>query len=539
MVGQSDASRLPLDEGQTVDELLMMLQDPIFDPNTAAKKVNLDPDIDQLTASATNYYRDVTAAEAAEFYAARIDADPARPVSWGLNSQLVKIDGELVERTWKVGGMYSPAIEQIVLWLEKAATVAENDLQRAWIEKLVKYYRSGDLKDYDDYNIAWVADTDSRVDAINGFTEVYGDPLGYRGAWESVVSIRDLAATHRISTIGGQAQWFEDNSPIMDEHKKKNVVGISAKVITVVMEGGDAAPSTPIGINLPNPNWIRKEHGSKSVTLGNIMESYEIASAASGLADEFSYTDEEKDRNRKYSALKSLLHTDMHEVIGHASGQINPGVGTPKETLKAYASTLEEARSDLVALYFVLDPKLVELGLMPSLDVGETAFEGYIRNGLQLQLRRIKLGDDIEQAHMRNRQLVASWAYEQGLDDNVIEKIVENGKTYFVINDYDALRELFGRLLREIQRIKSEGDYQAAQALVETYGVKVDRAMHQEVLERVAPLNIAAYAGFVQPRLVPVEENGEIIDVQIEYVDDFPAQMLEYEKDYSFLPVNN
>jgi dipeptidyl-peptidase-3 len=425
------------------------------------------------------------------------------------------------------------------LWLEKAATVAENDLQRAWIEKLVKYYRSGDLKDYDDYNIAWVADTDSRVDAINGFTEVYGDPLGYRGAWESVVSIRDLAATHRISTIGGQAQWFEDNSPIMDEHKKKNVVGISAKVITVVMEGGDAAPSTPIGINLPNPNWIRKEHGSKSVTLGNIMESYEIASAASGLADEFSYTDEEKDRNRKYSALKSLLHTDMHEVIGHASGQINPGVGTPKETLKAYASTLEEARSDLVALYFVLDPKLVELGLMPSLDVGETAFEGYIRNGLQLQLRRIKLGDDIEQAHMRNRQLVASWAYEQGLDDNVIEKIVENGKTYFVINDYDALRELFGRLLREIQRIKSEGDYQAAQALVETYGVKVDRAMHQEVLERVAPLNIAAYAGFVQPRLVPVEENGEIIDVQIEYVDDFPAQMLEYEKDYSFLPVNN
>jgi dipeptidyl-peptidase-3 len=517
----------------------MLLRAPIFDPATAAKKVNLDPDIDQLAGSATNYYRDVSATEAAEFYANRIDADPARPVSWGLNSQLVKIDGELVEKTWKVGGMYSPAIEQVVFWLEKAATVAENDLQRAWIEKLVTYYKSGDLADYDDYNIAWVADTDSRVDTINGFTEVYGDPLGYRGAWEAMVSIRDMAATHRISTIGSQAQWFEDNSPIMDEHKKENVVGISAKVITVVMEGGDAAPSTPIGVNLPNANWIRKEHGSKSVTLGNIMESYEIASTASGLGDEFAYSDEEKERNHKYSALESLLHTDMHEVIGHASGQINPGVGTPKETLKSYSSTLEEARADLVALYFVIDPKLVELGLMPSLDVGKVAFDTYIRNGLQIQLRRINFGDDIEQAHMRNRQLVAAWAYEKGQANNVIEKVVENGKTYFVIRDYDALRELFGQLLREIQRIKSEGDFEAAQALVENYGVKVDRTMHREVLDRVEPLNIAAYSGFIQPRLVPVEENGEITDVLIEYPDDFPGQMLEYERDYGFLPVSN
>jgi len=539
MVSQSDTSRLPLEEGQSVDDLLMLLMAPIFDPATAAKKVNLDPDIDQLAGSATNYYRDVSAAEAAGFYADRIDADPARPVSWGLNSQLAKIDGELVEKTWKVGGMYSPAIEQVVFWLEKAATVAENDLQRTWIEKLVKYYKSGDLKDYDDYNIAWVADTDSRVDAINGFTEVYGDPLGYRGAWESVVSIRDLAATHRISTIGSQAQWFEDNSPIMDEHKKENVVGISAKVITVVMEGGDSAPSTAIGVNLPNANWIRKEHGSKSVTLGNIMESYEIASAASGLGDEFAYSAEEKERNHKYSALESLLHTDMHEVIGHASGQINPGVGTPKETLKTYSSTLEEARADLVALYFVLDPKLIELGLMPSLDVGKVAFDGYIRNGLQIQLRRINFGDDIEQAHMRNRQLVAAWAYEKGQANNVIEKVVENGKTYFVVRDYDALRELFGQLLSEIQRIKSEGDFEAAQALVENYGVKVDRAMHREVLDRVEPLDIAAYSGFIQPGLVPVEENGEIIDVLIEYPDDFPGQMLEYERDYGFLPVSN
>ena len=539
MVSQSDTSRLPLEEGQSVDDLLMLLRAPIFDPATAAKKVNLDPDIDQLAGSATNYYRDVSAAEAAGFYADRIDADPARPVSWGLNSQLAKIDGELVEKTWKVGGMYSPAIEQVVFWLEKAATVAENDLQRTWIEKLVKYYKSGDLKDYDDYNIAWVADTDSRVDATNGFTEVYGDPLGYRGAWESVVSIRDLAATHRISTIGSQAQWFEDNSPIMDEHKKENVVGISAKVITVVMEGGDSAPSTAIGVNLPNANWIRKEHGSKSVTLGNIMESYEIASAASGLGDEFAYSAEEKERNHKYSALESLLHTDMHEVIGHASGQINPGVGTPKETLKTYSSTLEEARADLVALYFVLDPKLIELGLIPSLDVGKVAFDGYIRNGLQIQLRRINFGDDIEQAHMRNRQLVAAWAYEKGQANNVIEKVVENGKTYFVVRDYDALRELFGQLLSEIQRIKSEGDFEAAQALVENYGVKVDRAMHREVLDRVEPLDIAAYSGFIQPGLVPVEENGEIIDVLIEYPDDFPGQMLEYERDYGFLPVSN
>jgi dipeptidyl-peptidase-3 len=432
--------------------------------------------------------------------------------------------------------MYGPAIERIVYWLEQAVTVAENDRQKAWLEKLVSYYRTGDLREYDEYNIAWVADTDSRVDTINGFTEVYGDPLGYRGAWEAVVSIRDLDATQRIATIGAQAQWFEDNSPIMDEHKKKDVVGISAKVITVVTEGGDAAPSTPIGINLPNANWIRKEHGSKSVTLGNIMESYDKAYAASGLTEEFSYTEEEKQRAAEHGALESLLHTDMHEVIGHASGQINPGVGTPKETLKTYSSTLEEARADLVSLYFIMDPKLVELGLMPSLDLGKTSYDKHIRNGLQLQLRRVELGNDIEQAHMRNRQLIAAWAYERGREENVIEKVVEDGKTYFVIRDYDRLRELFGELLREIQRIKSEGDYAAASALVETYGVKVDQDMHREVLERVAPLNVAAYAGFIQPRLVPVEENGEIVDVQVEYPDDFPAQMIEFEKNYSFLP---
>jgi dipeptidyl-peptidase-3 len=535
MARQSDRSLLPLDEGQTIDELLALLEGPIFDPNVAAKKVNLAPDIDQLLGSATNYYDGVTAAEAAAFYAEKFDPDPVRPVSWGLNSQLAKVDGEVVERTWKVGGMYGPAIERVAYWLEKAATVAENELQRDWIEKLVKYYHSGDLRDYDEYNIAWVRDTESRVDAINGFTEVYGDPIGYRGAWESVVSIKDLVATHRIATIGEQAQWFEDHSPIMDEHKKSNVVGISAKVITVVMEGGDASPSTPIGINLPNANWIRKEHGSKSVTLGNIMESYEKSSAASGLHEEFAFTDAEKARNKEHGALASLLHTDLHEVVGHASGQINDEVGSPKETLKSYASTLEEARADLVSHYFILDPKLVELGVMPSLEVGKASYDVTIRNGLMTQLMRLKLGDDIEEAHMRNRQLIAAWAYERGRDTNVIEKIVEDGKTYYTIRDYDALRSLFGDLLREIQRIKSEGDYEAGRALVETYGVKVDPDLHAEVLARVEPLNIAPYTGFVQPRLVPVEESGEIVDVRVEYPDDFTAQMLAYEENYSFL----
>ena len=465
--------------------------------------------------------------------------DPDRPVSWGLNSQLAKVDGEIVERVWKIDGMYGPAIEQIVYWLEKAAGVAENEAQKAWIDKLIKYYRSGDLKDFDDFNVAWVADTDSRIDAVNGFIEVYGDPLGYRGAWESVVSIRDLEATKRIATIGANAQWFEDNSPIMDEHKTEDVVGISAKVITAVMQGGDLVHSSIIGINLPNPNWIRKEHGSKSVTLGNIMEGFELAAAAGGLSDEFAYTEEEKARNKEFGALAALLDVDMHEVIGHASGQINPGVGTPKETLKSYASTLEEARADLVAMYYIMDPKLIELGLMPSLDVGKTLYESQIRNGLQMQLRRIELGNDVEEAHMRNRQLIAAWAYDIGREGSVIEKIERDGKHYFVINDYEALRQIFADQLREIQRIKSEGDLEAGKHLVETYGVKVDRAMHEEVLRRVEPLDIAPYRGFIQPQLVAVEENGEIIDVKIEHTDDFEDWMLESEERFSFLPLTN
>ena len=539
MASESDASQMPLDDGQTVDELLAMLEAPIFDPDTAPKRVTLDPEVDQVVNSANNYYRDVTADEAAAFYAAKENADPDRPVSWGLNSQLTKSDGEVVERVWKIGGMYGPALEQVVYWLEKAATVAENDLQKDWIEKLIKYYKSGDLKDYDDYNIAWVADTDSRIDAVNGFTEVYGDAIGYRGSWESVVSLRDLVATHRISTIGDNAQWFEDNSTLMDEHKKKSVVGISAKVITVIQEGGDMGHSSTIGINLPNANWIRKDHGSKSVTLGNKMEAYEIAAASSGLSDEFTHTDEEKARAAEYGALSSLLDVDMHEVIGHASGQINPGVGTPKETLKSYSSALEEARADLVALYYAMDPKLIELGLMPSVDVGKVTFDDAIRNGLLTQLRRVKLGDDIEEAHMRNRQLIAGWAVEMGREDNVIEKVVDDGKTYFVIRDYETLRSIFGEQLREIQRIKSEGDFEAGKNLIETYGVKVDQAIHEEVLARSEPLNIAAYKGFVEPRIIAVEEDGEIVDVKIEHSEDYVERMLELEESYSFLPLEN
>ena len=539
MVAKSDASKLPLDDGQSRGDLLDMLRPIMFDPDVAAKRVTLDPDVDQVVNSAANYYDGVTATEVEQFYASRVDEDAERPVSWGLNSQLAKVDGEIVERVWKIGGMYGPAIENIVYWLEKASTVAENDEQKAWIDRLIEYYRTGDLRDFDEYNIAWVNDTDSRIDAVNGFIEVYGDPLGYRGAWEALVSIRDLEATKRIATIGANAQWFEDNSPIKDEHKKDDVVGISAKVITVVMQGGDLVHSSTIGINLPNANWIRKEHGSKSVTLGNIMEGFEIASAAGGLSDEFAYTEEEKARNKKYGALGSLLDVDMHEVIGHASGQINPGVGTPKETLKSYASTLEEARADLVAMYYIMDPKLVDLGLMPSLDVGKTIYESQIRNGLQLQLRRVELGEDIEEAHMRNRQLIAGWAYEMGRNDNVIEKIEKDGKHYFVINDYEALRDIFAAQLREIQRIKSEGDYAAGKALVETYGVKVDRAMHEEVLARIEPLNIAPYKGFIQPRLVAVEENGEIVDVKIEPMENFVDWMLESEEKYGFLPVSN
>jgi dipeptidyl-peptidase-3 len=435
--------------------------------------------------------------------------------------------------------MYGNAINKIVHWLRKAIEVAENDHQKKTLELLVEYYITGDLKKWDEYNVEWVKDTSSVIDVVNGFIETYNDPLGYRANYESVVSFKDLKATERIKAISDNAQWFEDNSTIMPEHKKKNVTGISAKVITVVVESGDASPSTPIGINLPNADWIRKEHGSKSVNLGNIVYSYNKAAETSGLLEEFAYSQEQIERAKKYGALASDLHTDMHEVIGHGSGQLNPGVGQPNETLKNYASVLEETRADLVALYFVMDQKLVDIGVMPSLEVGKAEYDGYIRNGLMTQLARIQPGENIQQAHMRNRQLISKWALEKGAEENVIEKKVKDGKTYFVINDYDKLRNLFGHLLREMQRIKSEGDYEAGKNLVETYGVIVDREIHKEVLDRYNKLKIAPYAGFINPKLVPAMEGEKVIDVKIEYPEDFSEQMLEYAKEYSFLNTYN
>lgn len=538
LVKNSDSAMLPHADQKTADELLEFLTPIIFDPSVDAQKVNQDSDADIIRTSAVNFYDGVTQKEVEDYYNHVIDHKDTRPVSYGLNSRLTKKDGKIVEETWKLGGLYSPAIEKIIYWLEKAETVAESDLQRQALEKLIEYYKTGDLKKWDEYNILWVQDTSSNVDAVNGFIEVYNDPIGYRGSYEAIVSIKDMEASKRIKAISDNAQWFEDNSPIDDNFKKKNVVGISAKVITVVVEAGDGSPSTPIGINLPNANWIRKEHGSKSVNLGNIVYAYDKAASQEALK-EFSYTVEEIERTNKYGPLADNLETDMHEVIGHASGQINPGVGTPKQTLKNYASTIEEARADLVALYYLPDRKLVNIGVFPDDGAFKAEYDKFIKNGLMLQLFRIKPGENIEESHMRNRQLIASWAFEKGAKENVIEKKIRDGKTYFVINHYMKLRSLFGRLLNEIQRITSEGDFNSAKKIVETYGVKVDPELHREVLDRYSKLNIAPYKGFINPVLKPVKNGEEITDVIVEYPDDFTQQMLYYAKNYSFLPDKN
>lgn len=535
-----DPATLPLTKDQSAEQFLAVIGPMIFDAKIAAKKTNRDDDADPVADSANNFYGEgITAKDVEKFYKRKADPKDETPISWGLNSKLVRKNGKLVEKTWYAEGMYGPAIKEIVGWLEKAAGVAENEAQRKIIETLIAYYKSGDLEKFDEYNIAWVADTESLVDTVNGFIEVYDDAIGRRGSWEAVVSFKDLEATKRIALISSQAQWFEDNSPLLAAHKKADVVGISAKVITVVMEAGAAAPTTPIGINLPNAGWIRANHGSKSVNLGNIVAAYDMASDGNGVLEEFTYDETRLARAKEHGALAHKLHVDMHEVIGHASGQIEDGVGTTKETLKSYASALEEGRADLVALYYAMDPKLVELGLMPSLEVGKAEYDSYIRGGLMVQLARLELGEQIEESHMRNRQMVAAWAYEKGKPDNVIEKRVKDGKTYFVINDYDKLRELFGQLLREVQRIKSQGDYAAGKALIETYGVKVDRALHEEVKRRYAALDIAPYSGFMQPKLVPIMEGDAIVDVKIEYPDDFTAQMLEYGETFGFLPTWN
>lgn len=538
VIRETPTEKLPLQEGESVDQLLDRLKPLVFDLNIEPKLVDLRPDIDHIANSANNFYEGVTQQEVEAFYD-KFDSRGNSP-SWGLNSKLVKTNGVVQERVWKIDGMYGEAIKKIVFWLEKAIPVSETPEQRKSLELLVKFYKSGDLRDFDAYSVAWVADTNARIDVVNGFIEVYLDAIGKKGAFESVVSIKDLEATKRISAIAAQAQWFEDNSPLRPEHKKKKVKGITAKAINVIVESGDSAPSTPIGINLPNADWIRKEHGSKSVSLSNIIHAYNLASARSGMLDEFAIDNEVKERARKYGNLAADLHTDMHECIGHASGQINPGVDVPEKTLKNYASTLEEARADLVGLYYAIDPKLVEIGVAPSIEVGKAEYDNYMMNGLITQLTRLKPGEQLEEAHMRNRQLVAGWAFEHGRKERVVALVKKNSKTYVQINDYQKLRTLFGELLREIQRIKSEGDYTAAKNLVEQYGVRVDSSLHREVLARYTALNLRPYRGFIQPRLVAEKDaQGQVVDVKVEYPQTFLGQMLEYGKKYSLLPVRN
>ena len=501
------------------------------------KRVSLNADEDLILGSANNFYhQNLTEKDVENFYKSRIVKSDTTPIEYGLNSKLTKdANGKIYEDVYKVGGLYSEAITEVVKWLEKAKEVAENDAQGNALGLLIEYYQTGDLQKWSAYNVAWAGATSGDIDYIQGFVEVYGDPLGMRGTYESIVQIKDFDASARMKVLAENAQWFEDKSSIQDEHKKANVVGVSYNVVNVAGESGDASPATPIGVNLPNADWIRANHGSKSVSLGNIVEAYNEA-GGEGMLKEFAHDQEEIDRAKKHAKLAAKLHTAMHEVIGHASGQINKGIGTPKETLKSYASTLEEARADLVALYFLMDNKLVDLGLMESLEVGMESYDAYIRNGMMAQMRRLEMGADIEEAHMRNRQLVASWAFEKGQEHNVISKVQKAGKTYFEINDYMGLKVIFGDLLREIQRIKSEGDYEAGKALVENYGVKVDHQLHQEVLDRSAKLNIPPYSGFVNPVLVAEKDSdGNIVKIKIKQPTDFTEQMLYYSSTYGFL----
>ena len=514
--------------------------DVIFN-DVDAKKVNQAKDVDNVLLSAVNFYgSNVTNADVETFYSKMKSPDSLKPLSYGLNSQLVKENGMLKERVYKSGGLYGSAIDEIVKWLTKAQGVAENKVQGDALGLLIEYYNTGSLQTWDDYNVAWTAATEGNIDYINSFIEVYNDPLGYRGSYETIVQIKDFDMSEKMAVLSENAQWFEDNSPLMDAHKKEKVVGVTYKVVNVAGEAGDASPSTPIGVNLPNANWIRATVGSKSVSLGNITNAYGNARTP-GRLKEFVNDDEEYQLQKELGQLSGKLHTALHEVIGHASGQLNPGVGETKETLKNYASTLEEGRADLVGLYYLYSPKLQELGLIEDWKkLGMTAYDGYIRNGLMTQLIRLKLGDDIEQTHMRNRQWVSAWVFEKGAEDNVIEKITRDGKTYFNINDYEKLRELFGQLLRETQRIKSEGDFAAAEALVETYGVKVDQAIHADVLKRNKQFKSAPYSGFVNPVLVPeIDDEGNITAIHVKQPKSFKSQMLDYSKNYSFLPEEN
>jgi dipeptidyl-peptidase-3 len=533
LIEGSDGVEFPLTEGQTVSDLAALLEPIMFDSTVDAKKVSQDSSGDLVADSAVNFYEGVTQSEVEAYYKSISDKDDPTPVSYGLNSKVSKQDGKVMEEVYSIGGLYGPAIEKIVFWLEKASGVAENELQRSVIQKLIEYYKTGDLKKFDEYNILWVKDTDSLIDFVNGFIEVYSDPLGMKASWESNVNFKDLEATKRVSVISDNAKWFEDNSPTDPQFKRDEVTGVTAKVITAAMLGGDCYPSTPIGINLPNANWIRRTYGSKSVTLENITYGYNQSSLDSPFGKEFTFNEQILERSKKYGALAGNIHTDLHEVLGHGSGKLLPGVSS--EAMKNYHSPVEEARADLFALYYILDDKMVELGVLPDLEAGKAAYDAAIRNGLMTQLTRIELGKTVEQAHMRSRSLVSHWVYEHGKADNVISREMKDGKTYFVINDYQKLREVYGELLKEVQRITSEGDYEAAKALVETYGVQIDQGLHKEVLDRYAKLNLAPYGGFINPVYTPVLEDGRIIDVKISFPVDYVKQMLRYGKDYSIL----
>ena len=537
---QVDASKLPLQKGENVDQLLAKLARVMFDPSVMPKRSVQSGDDDLILASSNNYYGGgINQKEVETFYAQmKQGQDTIAPISYGLNSRLVKENGAIKEKVWKVGGLYSEAIEHIVAELQAAIPFAENEAQKAIIEKLIAYYQTGDLKTFDAYSILWVEDTASEVDFVNGFIETYGDPLGMKASWESTVNFINKEATTRTKIISDNAQWFEDHSPVDARFKKEEVKGVSAKVITVAMLGGDCYPATPIGINLPNADWIRRDHGSKSVTIENITEAYDKAAQGNGFGEEFIWSDTERALIKQYGFESDNLHTDLHECLGHGSGKLLPG--TDPDALKAYSSTLEEARADLFALYYMADAKITELGLLPNEEAYKAAYYKYIMNGLMTQLVRIELGKDVTEAHMRNRQLIAKWAYEQGKAEKVIEIAEREGKHYIVVNDYTKLRELFGKLLAEVQRIKSEGDYAAGKALVENYGVKVDPTLHKEILERYAKLNLAPYKGFVNPKMTEVKNaKGEVTDIELDYSEGYAEQMLRYSRDYSFLPTYN
>lgn len=532
LVESLPADALPLAEGETCTKLCNRLFPVIFDPEVMPKRVNQADGEDLILTSAANYYEGVTQQEAEDFYAAMKTPGETEPVMYGMNSRLVKKDGVVQEEVWKIGGMYGEALQKIVFWLDKAAEVAENDRQREVIRLLTEFYRTGDLKTFDAYSIVWLKDTDSQVDFVNGFIESYGDPLGIKASWESIVNFKDLEATRRTELISENAQWFEDHSPVAPQFRKEKVKGVSAKVITAAMLGGDLYPSTAIGINLPNSNWIRSVHGSKSVTIGNLTSAYNQAARGNGFRDEFVYSPVEIGLLDKYADITGDLHTDLHECLGHGSGRLLPGVDP--DALKAYGSTIEEARADLFGLYYIPDPRMVELGLVPDAEAYKAEYYAYMMNGLMTQLVRIEPGCNVEEAHMRNRQLIARWALEQGAEQKVVELVVRDGKTFVRINDYEQLRSLFGRLLAEVQRIKSEGDYEAARQLVETYAVRIDPALHAEVLERYRQLHLAPYKGFINPVYTPCyDAEGRWTDVKVDYTEGYAAQMLRYSRDYA------